>query len=122
METTIQYRTKAPTHTLLTEKNNKIRISPTKTRDSLLTRKSIKPFSSSVIQDRKRIPTKDDLIKMNSKLQLIKSKCMKQPAINLLRSDSKKTMKSIWMSNEQMNDSVDMDDEEETSTGTKIAN
>ena len=99
METTIQYRTKAPNYTLLTEKNNKIRISPTKTRDSLLTRKSIKPFSSSVIQDKKRIPTKDDLIKMNSKLQLIKSKCMKQPVINLLRSDSKKTMKSIWMTN-----------------------
>jgi hypothetical protein len=45
---------------------------------------------------------------MNSKLELIKSKCMKTP-INLLRSDSKKTLKSIWMSNEQMNDSVDMD-------------
>lgn len=45
---------------------------------------------------------------MNSKIQLIKSKCMKVP-VNLCRSDSKKTLKSIWMNNQQLNDSVDMD-------------
>lgn len=33
---------------------------------------------------------------------------MKVPA-NLIRSDSKKTFKSIWMNNEQLNDSVDLD-------------
>ena len=48
------------------------------------------------------------MLKMSSKLQLIKSKCMKVP-ISLIRSDSKKTMKSIWMNNEQLNDSVDID-------------
>ena len=50
MEATILYKNKAGPITLLSEKNNKIRISPAKTRDSLLTRKSLKPFSSSVIQ------------------------------------------------------------------------
>ena len=96
MEATIQYRNKAAGITLLTEKNNMIRISPAKTRESLLTRKSLKPFSSSVIQDKKRIQTREDMIKINSKIQLIKSKCMKAP-VTLCRSDSKKTLKSIWM-------------------------
>lgn len=90
------YKNKGSPGMLLTEKNNMIRISPGKTRESLLTRKSIKPFSSSVIQDKKRLPTREDMLKMNSKIQLIKSKCMKIP-VNLLRSDSKKTLKSIWM-------------------------
>lgn len=39
---------------------------------------------------------------MNSKIQLIKSKCMKvKPQIG--RSDSKKTLNSIWMDNEPLN-------------------
>ena len=109
MENTILYKNKAPIPNLLTEKNNKIRISPAKTRDSLLTRKSLKPFSSSVIPEKKRLPTKEDLLKMNSKIQLIKSKCMNSPPGPLQRSESKKTMKSIWMNNDQLNDSVDID-------------
>jgi len=58
MEAPILYKNKCPPINLLTEKNNKIRISPAKTRDSLLTRQSLKPFSSSVIQDKRRMPTK----------------------------------------------------------------
>jgi hypothetical protein len=108
MEAPILYKHKITPVSLLTEKSNRIRISPAKTRDSLLTRQSLKPFSSSVIQEKKRLPTKEDILKMNSKLQLIKSKCMKIP-VNLIRSDSKKTLKSIWMNNEQLNDSVDID-------------
>lgn len=34
----------------------------------MITRKSLKPFSSSIIQDKKPLPTKQDIIKMNSKL------------------------------------------------------
>ena len=102
MENTILYKNKAPIPNLLTEKNNK-------TRDSLLTRKSLKPFSSSVIPEKKRLPTREDLLKMNSKIQLIKSKCMNSPPGPLQRSESKKTMKSIWMNNDQLNDSVDID-------------
>ena len=46
---------------------------------------------------------------------------MKVPA-KLCRSDSKKTLKSIWMNGEQLNDSVDMDSEEDTSVTTKDKN
>lgn len=55
---------------------------------------------------------------MSSKIQLIKSKCMKAPA-SLIKSDSKKTFKSMWMGNEQLNDSVDMDSEDETTITAK---
>lgn len=81
----------------LSEKG-KFRISPVKNRDSLMVKKSLKPFSSSIIQDKKVLPTKQDLIKMNSKLQLIKSKVMKSPT-KLRRNDSKKTLQSQWMNN-----------------------
>jgi hypothetical protein len=62
-------------------------------------RKPIKPFSSSIIQERKPIPTKEDLLKMNSKLQLIKKKCMQLPK-RIKRSDSKQTIESEWLQNE----------------------
>lgn len=52
---------------LMSEKG-KFRISPVKTRDSIITRKSLKPFSSSIIQDKKAVLSKQDLIKINSKL------------------------------------------------------
>lgn len=52
METTINYtyKPKSLVNNLLSEKQNRIRISPAKNRESLLTRNSLKPFSSSVIQ------------------------------------------------------------------------
>ena len=93
----------------LTEKG-KFRISPVKYRESMITRKPIKPFSSSIIQEKKQIPTKQDLLKMNSKLQLIKSKCMQLPK-SMKRSDSKQTLESEWLQNEQLNDSVDLESE-----------
>lgn len=50
MEAMVLYKNRGNPMTLLTEKNNKIRISPVKTRESLLIRKTFKPYSSSVIQ------------------------------------------------------------------------
>ena len=88
------YQTKEVAEGPLSEKG-KFRISPVKNRESLLAKKSMKPFSSSIIQDKKLLPTKQDLIKMNSKLQLIKSKVMKSPS-KMRRSDSKKTLQSQW--------------------------
>ena len=44
------------------------------------------------------------MLKISSKIQLIKSKCMKVPP-SLVKSDSKKTFKSMWMGNEQLNGS-----------------
>lgn len=85
----------------------KFRISPVKTRDSGITRKSLKPFSSSIIQEKKLIPTKQDLIKINSKLELIKSKVMKSKG-GITRSDSKKTLQSQFLSGENLNDSEDL--------------
>ncbi len=44
-------------------------------------------------------------------MELIKSKCMNaRPKLG--KSDSRKTMNSVWMSNQQMNDSVDLDSED----------
>ncbi len=43
---------------------------------------------------------------------------MNAPA-SLIKSESKKTLKSMWMGNEQLNDSVDMDSEEDTMITTK---
>lgn len=91
----------------------KFRISPVKNRDSLMVKKSLKPFSSSIIQDKKLVPCKQDLVKMNSKIQLIKSKVMKSPS-KMRRTDSKKTLQSQWMGEGALNDSVDMESEEES--------
>lgn len=92
------YRLSEDSNNLFPSKVNQIRISPVKTRDTQTTRKSLKPFSSSIIQEKKKIMTKEDILKMSSKLQLIKDKCMNaRPRI--ARSDSKKTMNSVWMTN-----------------------
>ena len=59
MATESAYRfSDASTH-LFPSKPKQIRISPVKTRDSQTTRKSLKPFSSSIIQEKKKILTKD---------------------------------------------------------------
>ena len=101
------YQAKESSEGPLSEKG-KFRISPVKNRDSLMVKKSLKPFSSSIIQDKKLMPSKQDLIKMNSKIQLIKSKVMKSPS-KLRRTDSKKTLQSQWMGEGALNDSVDME-------------
>ena len=75
-----------------------------------MAKKSLKPFSSSIIQEKKPLPTKEDLIKISSKLQLIKSKVMKSP-VKIRRMDSKRTLNSQFM-DENLNDSVDLDSEE----------
>ena len=93
----------------------RIRISLTKTRESAIVKKPVKPFSSSVIQDKKFPSSRKEIDKMNSKLELIKSKCMMNP-VTLKRCDSRKTMQSQWLSNEGMNDSVDIDSEDEGNT------
>ena len=55
--------------------------------------------------------TKDDILKMNSKIQLIKSKCMNvKPKLG--KSDSKKTLNSMWMDDEPLNESLDLDSED----------
>lgn len=78
----------------------------------MLIRKSLKPFSSSIIQNQRQIPNKADIMKMNSKLELIKSKVMKTK-VGLVRSDSKKTMQSQYMTGENLNDSVDLVESED---------
>jgi hypothetical protein len=110
MATQNGYRLSDGINNLFPSKPNQIRISPVKTRDSHTTRKSLKLFSSSIIQDKRKILTKDECIKINSKIQLIRNKCMK--AKSRLRSDSKKTLNSVWMSSEQFNESVDLDSED----------
>lgn len=65
--------------------------------------------------------TKQEIIKMNSKIQLIKSKCMNvKPRIG--KSDSKRTLNSVWMANQQLNQSVDLDSEDakESRKATKV--
>lgn len=76
----------------LTEKS-RFRISPIKMRESMLTRKPLKPFSSSIIQDRKPNLTRKDIFKINSKIELIKSKVMKNKGA-IPRSASRRTMES----------------------------
>lgn len=100
-----------------TAKPSNIRISPAKIRDSQVTRKSLKPFSSSMLHEKKKIPTKEDILKINSKIELIKSKCMKTDA-KLGRTDSRKTL-SESVSNE-LNESVDIESEDATNTTKKI--
>jgi hypothetical protein len=56
----------------------------------------MKPFSSSTTHHHRQIPTKTDILKINSKLELIKSRVMKNKG-KLMRSDSKKTMPSSYM-------------------------
>lgn len=51
----------------VTEKS-RFRISPVKMRDSMLSRKPIKPFSSSILQERRPILTRKDMLKINSKI------------------------------------------------------
>jgi hypothetical protein len=50
MEAEIKYRVSDVTNSLSPTKVNQIRISPAKTKDSLTTRFSLKPFSSSILQ------------------------------------------------------------------------
>ncbi len=78
----------------------------------MITRKSLKPFSSSIIQEKKPIPTKQDILKMNSKLEVIKSKVMKAKS-GVTRSDSKKTLQSQYLGGENLNDSVDIESADE---------
>lgn len=105
MTTESGYRSDHPS-SLFPSKPNQIRISPVKTRDSQTTRKSLKLFSSSIIQDRKKLLTREECQKISSKIQLIRNKCMNTKAKP--RSDSKKTLNSVWMANEQLNESVDL--------------
>lgn len=64
--------------------------------------------------------SKEDIVRMTSKIQLIKSKCMNvKPRLG--KSDSKKTLNSVWMDNEPLNDSVDLDSEDPVeSKGHKV--
>jgi hypothetical protein len=68
MEIDSTYRLSEGNNNLFPSKVNQIRISPAKTRDVQLTRKSLKPFSSSIIQEKKKIITKEDIQKISSKL------------------------------------------------------
>ena len=52
-------RSSDPTNSPFPSKLNQIRISPAKTRDSQTTRPSLKPFSSSILQEKKRVLTRD---------------------------------------------------------------
>ena len=52
---------------LFTEKG-KFRISPVKNRESLMLHKPIKPFSSSIIQEKKPSHAKEDFKKISSKI------------------------------------------------------
>ena len=63
-------------------------------------------------QEKKPIPTKQDILKMNSKLELIKSKVMKAKS-GVTRSDSKKTLQSQYLGGENLNDSVDIESADE---------
>lgn len=81
----------------------------------MMMKKTSKPLSSSIIQEKKSLPTKQDILKINSKLELIKSKCMKSPK-KVMRSDSKRTLQSQWDQDNILNDSVDI---ESTEGGTQ---
>jgi hypothetical protein len=58
MQAEANYRRSEGNPGLFPQKVNQIRISPVKTKDGQTTRKSLKPFSSSIIQDKKKILTK----------------------------------------------------------------
>lgn len=58
MATMSDYRLSDQSASTFPSRVNHIRISPVKNRDGQTTRKSLKPFSSSIIQDRKKILTK----------------------------------------------------------------
>jgi len=68
MQVEPNYRRSEGNSSLFPQKVNQIRISPVKTKEGQTTRKSLKPFSSSIIQDKKKILTKEEVLKMNSKL------------------------------------------------------
>lgn len=102
MEIDNNYRMSDGKNNLFPTKVNQIRISPLKTKDELTTRRSLKPFSSSIIQEKKKILTKEDIQKISSKLELIKNKCMNNNR-NLKKIDSKKTLNSQFVSDEQLN-------------------
>jgi hypothetical protein len=105
MDPDTKYRSSDATGSISPTKTNQIRISPAKTKDSRTTRLSLKPFSSSILQEKKKVLTKDEIEKMNSKIQLIKSKCMNiRPRIR--KSESRKTSNSVC---NELNDSVDED-------------
>ena len=96
MATMSDYRLSDQSASTFPSRVKHIRISPVKNRDGQTTRKSLKPFSSSIIQDRKKILTKEEAMKLNSKIQLIRNKCL-NPKSKLARNDSKKTMNSLWV-------------------------
>jgi hypothetical protein len=58
MATESIYRFSDAGNSLFPSKVNQIRISPAKTRDAQTTRMSLKPFSSSILQEKKKILTK----------------------------------------------------------------
>jgi hypothetical protein len=68
MQVEVNYRRSEGNNSVFPQKVNQIRISPVKTKDGQTTRKSLKPFSSSIIQDKKKILSKEEIIKMNSQL------------------------------------------------------
>jgi hypothetical protein len=61
MDAEIKYRMSDATNSLSPSKVNQIRISPAKTKDGLTTRLSLKPFSSSILQEKKKVLTKDEI-------------------------------------------------------------
>lgn len=61
MATESSYRFSDVTSNLSPQKVNQIRISPAKPRDTQTTRLSLKPFSSSVLQEKKKVLTRDEI-------------------------------------------------------------
>ena len=78
-------------NSIFTDKG-RFRITPVKNRQSLMLNKPPKPFSSSIIQEKKPFG-KEELIKISSKLELIKSKCM-NGSKKMTRSNSKQTIQT----------------------------
>lgn len=102
MEINSSYRLSESNNYRFVNRVNQIRISPIKPREDQKTGIYLKPFSSSIIQDKKRLMTKEDIKRISSKIKLIKSKCMNiKPG--MVKNSSKKTLNSVWMSNEQLN-------------------
>ena len=56
-------------------KINEFRLTPNKIRNYYINR-NIQPLANSVMHQRKKIMTKDDINKLNNKISIIKSKCM----------------------------------------------
>ena len=56
------------TFTQLLNEKGRFGLSPIKTRHSIEVKNTFKPFSSAIVREKKPLPTKEDLIRMNSKL------------------------------------------------------